>query len=53
MNCPAFNERQKFTLSINSEEVSEILKLPDMGKWFPFDTLVKMPLFENETLVVS
>lgn len=53
MNCPAFNERQKFTLCINSEEISEIRKLPDMGKWFPFDTLVKMPQFESDTLMVS
>lgn len=52
LNCPTFNERQKFTLCANSEDISEILKFPDMGKWFPFDTLVRMPAFEENTLLV-
>lgn len=53
LNCPAFNERQKFTLCVNSGDVSEIVKFPDMAKWFPFDTLVKMPQFDEDNLLVS
>ncbi|GFF89273.1 hypothetical protein IFM53868_05780 [Aspergillus udagawae] len=52
LNCPAFNERQKYTLCVNSEDTTEILKFPDMGKWFPFDTLVKLPQTEECTLLV-
>lgn len=52
LNCPAFNERQKFTLCVNSEDISEIIKFPDMGKWFPFDALVKMPKFDEDALLV-
>jgi hypothetical protein len=48
LNCPAFNERQKYTLCINSEISSEINKFPEIGKWFPFDSLVKMPNFPEE-----
>ncbi|KAI9933840.1 hypothetical protein MW887_004912 [Aspergillus wentii] len=51
LNCPAFNERQKYTLCINSDELSEIVKFPDMGKWFPFDTLVKMPKLDEKTVL--
>ncbi|KAH1602698.1 hypothetical protein KXX44_003524 [Aspergillus fumigatus] len=51
LNCPAFNERQKYTLCVNSEDTTEILKFPDMGKWFPFDTLVKLPKSEESTLL--
>ncbi|PWY83497.1 hypothetical protein BO70DRAFT_335557 [Aspergillus heteromorphus CBS 117.55] len=46
LNCPGFNERQKYTLCVNSEEDSEIAKIPDLSKWFPFDTLVNLPNFE-------
>ncbi|KAL2820019.1 hypothetical protein BJX63DRAFT_444974 [Aspergillus granulosus] len=48
LKCPAFNERQKYTLCINSEISSEINKFPEIGKWFPFDCLVKMPNFPEE-----
>lgn len=51
LSCPAFNDRQKYTLCVNSEELSEILKF-DMGKWFPFDSLVKMPKHDDRTLMV-
>ncbi|BDD61563.1 hypothetical protein MAP00_006602 [Monascus purpureus] len=50
LSCPAFNDRQKYTLCVNSEELSEILKF-DMGKWFPFDSLVKMPKHDDRTLM--
>ncbi|RHZ55931.1 uncharacterized protein CDV56_106257 [Aspergillus thermomutatus] len=53
LNCPAFNERQKYTLCVNSEDTTEILKFPDMGKWFPFDTLVKLPKIEENTLLTD
>ncbi|GAQ45660.1 similar to An12g08390 [Aspergillus niger] len=49
LNCPAFNERQKYTLCIHAGEKSEILKLGDMSKWFPFDTLVYLPGFDYDT----
>ncbi|KAI9370654.1 hypothetical protein BJX61DRAFT_544399 [Aspergillus egyptiacus] len=48
LKCPAFNERQKYTLCINSEITNEIMKFPELGKWFPFDTLVKMPNFHDD-----
>ncbi|KAL4917768.1 hypothetical protein BDW62DRAFT_218053 [Aspergillus aurantiobrunneus] len=48
LKCPAFNERQKYTLCMNSEISSEINKLPEMSKWFPFDTLARMPNFHEE-----
>ncbi|KAE8150014.1 hypothetical protein BDV25DRAFT_140208 [Aspergillus avenaceus] len=51
LNCPAFNERQKYTLCTNTEEVNEISKFPIIGKWFPFDTLVKMPRFDMNTFL--
>ncbi|RHZ53764.1 hypothetical protein CDV55_103813 [Aspergillus turcosus] len=53
LNCPAFNDRQKYTLCVNSEDTAEILKFPDMGKWFPFDTLVKSPKIEESTLLAD
>ncbi|PLB49208.1 hypothetical protein P170DRAFT_313766, partial [Aspergillus steynii IBT 23096] len=49
LNCPAFNERQKYTLCVNSEDMSEIIRFPEAGKWHPFDSLVRMPLFNNIT----
>lgn len=52
LRCPAFNERMKYTLCVNSEDQTEILRFPDMGKWFPFDTLVKLPKFDEQTLLV-
>lgn len=52
LNCPAFNERQKYTLCIHAGEKSEILKLGDMSKWFPFDTLVYLPGFDYDTCAV-
>ncbi|KAL2842218.1 hypothetical protein BJY01DRAFT_256788 [Aspergillus pseudoustus] len=48
LRCPAFNERQKYTLCINSEITSEINKFPEIGKWFPFDSLARMPNFSEE-----
>jgi hypothetical protein len=52
LKCPAFNERMKYTLCANSEDQTEILRFQDMGKWFPFDTLVKLPNFDEQTLLV-
>lgn len=52
LNCPAFNERQKFTLSVNSEDILEMLKFPDVGKYFPFDTLVRLPGYDEGVLMV-
>ncbi|KKK18434.1 hypothetical protein ARAM_003659 [Aspergillus rambellii] len=51
LKCPAFNERQKYTLCIHSENVTEIFKFPEIGKWFPFDTLVKMPGFKEDVFL--
>ncbi|KAF9884756.1 hypothetical protein FE257_001246 [Aspergillus nanangensis] len=50
LNCPAFNDRQKYTLCVNSEDMSEIVKFPDFGKWFPFDTLVTFPGVDRRLL---
>ncbi|KAF7587475.1 hypothetical protein BBP40_007196 [Aspergillus hancockii] len=49
LDCPAFNERQKYCLCTNSKIGSEISKPPSMSKWFPFDSLVKLPNFDNNT----
>ncbi|KAA8643444.1 hypothetical protein EYZ11_008422 [Aspergillus tanneri] len=49
LNCPAFNERQKYTLCVNSEDMREILRFSDLDKWFPFDTLVKIPQHSRTT----
>ncbi|PWY90511.1 hypothetical protein BO94DRAFT_593355 [Aspergillus sclerotioniger CBS 115572] len=49
LSCPAFNERQKYTLCVNSDDESEIIKIPDTSKWFPFDTLVHLPNFDHGT----
>jgi hypothetical protein len=38
--CPAFNDRQKFTLALNSQDQNEISKFPDVARYWPFDTLV-------------
>ncbi|KAL2002229.1 hypothetical protein VTN02DRAFT_376 [Thermoascus thermophilus] len=51
LNCPAFNERQKFTLSVNTEDILEMLKFPDVGKYFPFDTLVRLPGYDEGVLM--
>lgn len=51
LECPAFNERQKYTLCVNSEELGEIMKF-DAGKWFPFDTLARMPKRDDRILMV-
>ncbi|KAL4977869.1 hypothetical protein BDW66DRAFT_165294 [Aspergillus desertorum] len=48
LRCPGFNERQKYTLCMNSQIESEIKKLPDMNKWFPFDTLSFKPDFHED-----
>lgn len=53
LNCPAFNERQKYTLCVNSEDMSEIVRFPEAGKWHPFDTLVRIPSFDSMTNVVG
>ncbi|KAB8247904.1 hypothetical protein BDV35DRAFT_379348 [Aspergillus flavus] len=50
INCPAFNERQKYTLCVNSNLAPEISRFPDISKWFPFDTLVQLPDFNKDTL---
>ncbi|KAL4904694.1 hypothetical protein BDW74DRAFT_185559 [Aspergillus multicolor] len=47
LKCPGFNERQKYTLCINSGIELEINKLSDMAKWFPFDTLSNKPNFHE------
>ncbi|KAB8255150.1 hypothetical protein BDV32DRAFT_154517 [Aspergillus pseudonomiae] len=52
-NCPAFNERQKYTLCVNSNLAPEIARFPDISKWFPFDTLVQLPDFNKDTILVS
>lgn len=52
IKCPTFNERMKYTLCANSEDQTEILRFQDMGKWFPFDTLVKLPNFDEQVLLV-
>ena len=52
LKCPAFNERMKYTLCTNSEDYTEIMRFPDMGKWFPFDALVKLPKFDEQTMLV-
>ncbi|OXV11987.1 hypothetical protein Egran_00251 [Elaphomyces granulatus] len=41
--CPAFNDRQKFTLALNSQDQNEISKFPDVARYWPFDTLVMRP----------
>ncbi|KAL4989472.1 hypothetical protein BDW68DRAFT_195972 [Aspergillus falconensis] len=48
LKCPGFNERQKYTLCMNSQIESEINKLSDMSKWFPFDTLSNKPNFHED-----
>ncbi|KAE8372241.1 hypothetical protein BDV26DRAFT_302090 [Aspergillus bertholletiae] len=50
-NCPAFNERQKYTLCVNSNLAPEIARFPDISKWFPFDTLVQLPNFNKDALL--
>ncbi|GES63151.1 hypothetical protein ATEIFO6365_0014019900 [Aspergillus terreus] len=50
LDCPAFNDRQKYTLCVNSEDMSEIVNFPDFGKWFPFDTLVSLPNADRQAL---
>ncbi|OGM48325.1 hypothetical protein ABOM_003478 [Aspergillus bombycis] len=50
-NCPAFNERQKYTLCVNSNLAPEIARIPDISKWFPFDTLVQLPDFNKDTIL--
>lgn len=52
LNCPAFNERQKYTLCINSEISSEIIRLPETSKWFPFDSLARKPNFNEDIYTV-
>ncbi|KAL3472338.1 hypothetical protein BJX99DRAFT_266167 [Aspergillus californicus] len=51
LKCPAFNERMKYTFCFHSEIESEITKFSEMGKWFPFDTLVRMPNFHEDILM--
>ncbi|GKZ19273.1 hypothetical protein AbraIFM66951_011415 [Aspergillus brasiliensis] len=53
LNCPGFNERQKYTLCIHAGEDSKILKMGDMSKWFPFDTLVYLPGFDYDTCALQ
>jgi len=52
LKCPTFNERQKYTLCINSEISSEIIKLPETSKWFPFDSLARKPNFNEDIYTV-
>ncbi|KAL1982479.1 hypothetical protein VTN96DRAFT_1270 [Rasamsonia emersonii] len=43
-SCPAFNERQKFTLLCNSEALPpQPILFPNLRLYWPFDTLVKRP----------
>ncbi|KAJ9210901.1 hypothetical protein DTO166G4_7487 [Paecilomyces variotii] len=51
LNCPAFNERMKFTLAAHSGHCGDVVRFPNSGKYFPFDTLVKMPGFDEPTLM--
>ncbi|KAL4898818.1 hypothetical protein BDV59DRAFT_207043 [Aspergillus ambiguus] len=50
LNCPGFNDRQKYTLCVHSEDMSEIVNFPDFGKWFPFDTLASLPNADRQIL---
>ncbi|KAB8231875.1 hypothetical protein BDV23DRAFT_195447 [Aspergillus alliaceus] len=51
LNCPAFNERQKYTLCVNSGLEAEIARFPEISKWFPFDTLVQLPNYNKDALL--
>ncbi|KAL4793995.1 hypothetical protein BDV19DRAFT_399811 [Aspergillus venezuelensis] len=48
LKCPAFNDRQKYTLCMHSEISSEINKMPESRRWFPFDTLARMPNYHED-----
>lgn len=52
LNCPAFNDRQKYTLCINAQEIGDSVKFPDISRWFPFDTLAKKPTKDENCLMV-
>ncbi|KAL1881510.1 Actin-related protein 2/3 complex subunit 4 [Paecilomyces lecythidis] len=51
LNCPAFNDRMKFTLVAHSGNLNDVTQFPGSGKYFPFDTLVRMPGFNESTLM--
>ncbi|OJJ43106.1 hypothetical protein ASPZODRAFT_75128 [Penicilliopsis zonata CBS 506.65] len=51
LRCPSFNERMKYTLCFYSEDIREITRFSEAGKWFPFDTLVRMPGFNEATMM--
>lgn len=52
LTCPAFNGRMKFTLSWNAEIDQEIARFDGLGTYFPFDTLVKLPSYDQFTYEV-
>lgn len=52
LECPGFNERQRYTLCVNAENFAELNKLSDISKWFPFDTLATMPNLDEHTYKV-
>lgn len=52
LRCPAFNERMKYTLCYVCDDYNPLLRFPDLRKFFPFDTLVKLPGYYEETLLV-
>ncbi|PLB33505.1 uncharacterized protein BDW47DRAFT_121172 [Aspergillus candidus] len=51
LNCPAFNDRQKYTLCINAQDIGDSVKFPDISRWFPFDTLAKKPTKDENCLM--
>ncbi|RAH66791.1 uncharacterized protein BO66DRAFT_380577 [Aspergillus aculeatinus CBS 121060] len=52
LECPGFNERQRYTLCVNAENFAELNKLSDISRWFPFDTLATMPNIDEHTYKV-
>ncbi|KAL1970334.1 hypothetical protein VTN77DRAFT_5494 [Rasamsonia byssochlamydoides] len=53
-SCPAFNERQKFTLICNSEALPpEPILFPSLKMFWPFDTLVKRPNATEQEVMVG
>jgi hypothetical protein len=54
LNCPAFNERQKFALLCNSEmRLPKKLLYPELKGLWPFDTLVMRPDADEEQVMVQ
>ncbi|RAL10998.1 uncharacterized protein BO97DRAFT_310447, partial [Aspergillus homomorphus CBS 101889] len=49
LECPGFNERQRFCLCFHAESPLELHKISYLSKWFPFDTLANMPNLDEHT----